>query len=652
LKRLCHILAGIVLAISLITIIIGCSSSPNASIDTEKPLPPVIKTYKHLTLRGGQVGMQKTGVFIDKNDLYTIMAAGQIDFCPRGNCKLHDIRPELGWPLIARIGSRSQFFMPLPGEKNSATTESFLSGELFIGYQNQTGEQTKLNGEPYYPEMYKDDAGSFSVDIIVWSTKDYILIADFLGNQIRKDPENKALRDSQAYFKEVKKVILAEKKAAQEIETTRQEISLMQGKPIDREQLQVLEKRLARLTATLAELEKMKHELGMERQKSKQLSQQLAEKEQREQQLLSKLSEGVKNPPVLLVVAPQHGMQTEAKSAQLSAVVQDEKGLQQLDIIVNNHKVNLSDERGIRIADSSYPHRLEIEQRIDLSKGANIIKIHATNTDGLFVEKSLTVHCIERRRNLWAVVVGIDSYPNIHPLKYAVADARAFYDLLVTDNQVPPENVFLLLNEQATLPALRSTLGTKVKNRAGADDMVIIYFAGHGATERDMMSPDGDGLEKYLLPYEANPNDLYASALPMREVAYIFNRIRSERLVFLADACYSGASGGRTVSVTEVRANLSDRFLERLAGGKGKVIITASSANEVSVEKEELGHGVFTYYLMQGLRGPADTDADGLVTVDEAYRYVSVKVPAATGQEQHPVKKGNVEGQLVMGIVP
>jgi hypothetical protein len=304
----------------------------------------------------------------------------------------------------------------------------------------------------------------------------------------------------------------------------------MQGKPTDREQLQALEQKLARLTETLAEMEKMKRELGIERQKSEQLSQQLAEKEQREQQLLTKLSEGVKNPPVLLIAAPQSGKRTEAKSVQLSAVVQDEKGLQQLDIFVNNLRVNSGDGRGMRLADGSYPQRLEIDQRIGLSKGANVIKIHATDTDGLFVEKSLTVHCIERRRNLWAVVVGINSYPNIRPLKYAVADARAFYDLLVLDNQVPAENVFLLLNEQATLPELRSTLGTKVKNRAGADDMVIIYFAGHGATEIDVMSPDGDGLEKYLLPYEANPNDLYASALPMREVAYIFHRIRSERL--------------------------------------------------------------------------------------------------------------------------
>ncbi len=650
-KRLCHILAAIVIAVTMTTFITGCAS-PNIPLDPKKPLPAIIKTYKHLTLSGGQIGMQKIGVFIEQNDLYTIMATGRIDFCPGGNCGLHNIRPELGWPLIARIGSGGQFFMPLAREQNSGSTKSLLSGELFIGYQNQTGEQTKMNGEPYYPEYYRDDMGSFSVDIIVWSTTDYIRIAEFLSEQMQRDPESKALRDSQAYFNKVKEVILAEKKAAREMETTQEEMRLMQGKPIDREQLQALEERLAKLTATLAELERMRRELGMERQKSEQLSQQLAEKEQREQQLLSKLSEGVKSPPVLLVAAPQDGMQTEAKSVKLSAVVQDEKGLQQLDIFINNRKVDPNDGRGIRIAEGSYPQRLEIDQRIGLSKGTNIIKIHAIDTDGLFVEKSLSVNCIERRRNLWAVVVGIDSYPNIRPLKYAVADARAFYDFLVVSNQVPADNVFLLLNEQATISALRSTLGTRVKNTAGADDMVIIYFAGHGAAERDMLSEDGDGLEKYLLPYEADLNDLYASALPMREVAHILHRIRSERLIFVADACYSGASGGRTVSVGGVRANMSDRFLERLAGGKGKVIITASSANEVSVENDDLGHGVFTYYLLQGLRGPADADADGLITVDEAYRYVSEKVPAATGQEQHPVKKGRVEGQLVIGIVP
>ena len=92
-------------------------------------------------------------------------------------------------------------------------------------------------------------------------------------------------------------------------------------------------------------------------------------------------------------------------------------------------------------------------------------------------------------------------------------------------------------------------MGTHLKSRAGAQDSVMIFFAGHGAAERDVSSPDGDGLEKYLLPVEADPSDLYVSALPMREVSHIFRRIRAERLVFIVDACYSGAAGGRTVSM-------------------------------------------------------------------------------------------------------
>ncbi len=78
---------------------------------------------------------------------------------------------------------------------------------------------------------------------------------------------------------------------------------------------------------------------------------------------------------------------------------------------------------------------------------------------------------------------------------------------------------------------------------------------------------------------------------------------------------------------------------------------TARRAGEVSEERDDLGHGVFTYYLLQGLKGKADFNADGLITVDEAYSYVSTHVPSATGQNQHPMKKGEVEGQLILGRV-
>ncbi len=354
---------------------------------------------------------------------------------------------------------------------------------------------------------------------------------------------------------------------------------------------------------------------------------------------------------MMLIVSPGEMQTTSTTTIQLIGVVEDDKGLQEVEITINEKPLALGYKRGISIEFPESKKRYEFNKRIPVSLGTNRIKIHATDLSGHVSEKTIVVNREELRREVWAVVVGIDKYPNLQQLKYAVKDAQAFYDLLLSSNYVSSENIFFVTNDQAKLSNLRSILGTKLKQKAGQDDMVIIYFAGHGATERDTKSPDGDGLEKYLLPYDADPDDLYASALPMREISFILNRISSERLVFIADSCYSGASGGRTVSIEGIRANISDRFINRIAEGKGRIIMTASAANEVSAEDDTLQHGIFTYYLIEGLRGRADYDSDGLVTVDEAYRYVSEEVPRATAQEQHPVKKGSVEGQLVLGIV-
>ena len=445
-----------------------------------------------------------------------------------------------------------------------------------------------------------------------------------------------------------------------QMESTKEQIqTLSQEKPhpqdataSDQKDYEVqLESRLEELTAKLSQLDAMNQQLQQEKEKAAQLSRELEERERREKELISRMSIGAKIPPLLLITSPEDGRQNETNSVILAGVVEDDNGLIRFEILVNGRPVEGGDMRGIRPVEGPVPKRLTFEKRITLSQGVNRIQVKATDTDALITERMLTVHYTANRRNVWAVVVGINDYPQLPKLKYAVNDAKEFHQFLVEKNLVPAENISLLLNDQASLKNLRSTLATKLKNAAGTDDTVIIFFAGHGATERDAMSADGDGLEKYLLPWETDPSDLYSTAMPMREIAYILNRIRSERLIFIADSCYSGASGGRTISVTGMRANMNDGFLERITSGRGKVIITASAANEVSVEKDELRHGVFTYYLLEGLRGAADTDRDGVVTVDEAYRYVSEKVPRATGQEQHPVKKGTVEGELVLSII-
>jgi uncharacterized caspase-like protein len=255
------------------------------------------------------------------------------------------------------------------------------------------------------------------------------------------------------------------------------------------------------------------------------------------------------------------------------------------------------------------------------------------------------------RGKVWAVVIGISKYRTVHPLRYADLDALAFNEYLIRNLGIPTEQITLLLNEQATLTNLKRTLGTELKRKAAEKDTVIIYYAGHGAPEADASASDDDGLEKYIVPYDADPKDLYTTGLPMREVETIFNRLAPERVIFISDSCYSGATAGRTFATASRRAIVSESFLTRLSKGKGRIVLSASKASEVSEEREDLGHGVFTYYLLEGLRGGADSDHDGIITVDEAYGYVSKKVPEVTGQNQHPIKKGEVEGQLVLGLV-
>jgi hypothetical protein len=357
-----------------------------------------------------------------------------------------------------------------------------------------------------------------------------------------------------------------------------------------------------------------------------------------------------KNLPVIVVAYPKDGITIDSEYVNLFGAAEHENGISKFEILVNDKPIDSKDWKNVHLVPKGQK-RIEFSEKVRLREGQNKIAILAQSEDGLTSQKILSVQLAKKREEVYSVVIGINKYKNFPSLKYAVNDARDFYRYLVEVNQVPKDHIWLLLDEEASLERIRSTLGTLLPRSAGKNDTVIIFLAGHGATDKDPSSPDGDGLEKYILPHNANPKDLYATAMPMSEVARIFQRISSERLVFIGDTCYSGASGGRTVVAGGVRANVSGAFLERLSQGKGRVILTACDANEVSAEEDELKHGVFTYYLLEGLWGEADLDGDGVITVDELYRYVSMKVPKATGQNQHPVRKGETTGEIVLGVV-
>jgi uncharacterized caspase-like protein len=121
--------------------------------------------------------------------------------------------------------------------------------------------------------------------------------------------------------------------------------------------------------------------------------------------------------------------------------------------------------------------------------------------------------------------------------------------------------------------------------------------------------------------------------------------IAAKKVVVFSDACHSGAISvdfaTRGLGVTE--QNLFNQYLADLAKAKeGTIVFTASAAGELSQEFEDLGHGVFTYYLLEGLRGRADLDNDYTITINELMSYVEDQVKRRTKNAQNPTRSQTI----------
>jgi len=356
-----------------------------------------------------------------------------------------------------------------------------------------------------------------------------------------------------------------------------------------------------------------------------------------------------KNPPLIVVSTPVDGNVVNHASVTFEGVIADDQGVCRYEIIFNGEVMSGAGKAITVVGKGSSMRERRFSRAVTLHEGSNRLGVRAWDTDGLEASRTIEVTYSKPKGKLYVAVIGISDYSGVQKLKYAVNDARSFAEYIREQLGVPAENVFTLYDTEATALAVRTLLGTTLARKAGKEGSVIIYFSGHGAVEPDETSPDSDALQKYLLPVDADSKNLFATALSMDTIATIFQRLKAQRVVFLADTCYSGAAGGKTVATGLYRATIADDFLRRLAKGRGRVVVTASGPNELALEKDELGHGVFTYYLLEALKGAADNDGDGLVSLLEAYQYVARQVPEETGQTQTPTWRGELEGELFLG---
>jgi uncharacterized caspase-like protein len=246
---------------------------------------------------------------------------------------------------------------------------------------------------------------------------------------------------------------------------------------------------------------------------------------------------------------------------------------------------------------------------------------------------------------LHAVVVGIDQYrdPDISNLSYACADAEAFGRLLNDGIHPSERSVRVILDAHATKRELMIAIGEDLARAASAEDIIVLFFAGHGSPET---SSSPDEVSRYLIAHDSEFDNIYATGIDMqRELPRWFERICKPRLIVLfIDACFSGRAGGRTFEGPHLRrrrARLRTRgpiSLANLELGEGRLMMAACDDDQVAREFPALGHGVFTYHLLQALkRKDGSKETIGLNTL---YDDIAQNVRAHTHSRQIPVLNG------------
>ena len=297
------------------------------------------------------------------------------------------------------------------------------------------------------------------------------------------------------------------------------------------------------------------------------------------------------------------------------------------------------------------------ETAIRVSRNTNQIVIEAEDKLGTRTQVFVPVFTrtpgaiMPVRGQKYALIIGISRYRDsnaIPNLDYAHVDARSIYEFL----QQPAaggftrDNMLLLSNEDATLASIRQAL-TNFVTKASTNDLLLIFFAGHGAPDR--FAPEN----LYVIAHDTHVDDMPKTALAMPELLrYVEQNIKSKRVVLLMDACHSaGLSSGGTRDLTN---NLSNLYLEKmLYQEEGRAIITSSDVNERSHESKKWGngHGVFTYYVLEGLKGGADSNQDYFVSVGELFRYVRQKVRLDTNFLQNPRMLTGTNENLSLAVV-
>jgi hypothetical protein len=221
-------------------------------------------------------------------------------------------------------------------------------------------------------------------------------------------------------------------------------------------------------------------------------------------------------------------------------------------------------------------------------------------------------------RSIYAIVIGIENYRQALPkAEFATHDAHTVTEYLTKVLGYPEENVIMLLNDRALKSDFTKYFEKWLGNNVEADSTVFIYYAGHGA-------PDLKSGSAYLVPYDGDPAFIDQTGYSLKRMYDALGKLPAKKIIVALDSSFSG-SGGRSVIAKGARP-LVMNLRNNVVLSKNMTVLSASSGDQSSSTYDEKGHGLFTYFMLKGIKSEDVAKQDGSIDFNDLFSYIKPQV--------------------------
>jgi len=242
----------------------------------------------------------------------------------------------------------------------------------------------------------------------------------------------------------------------------------------------------------------------------------------------------------------------------------------------------------------------------------------------------------------FAVVFGIESYKNIPGVTFARRDAQWMKTYFEKVLGIPAANIYFKTDADVSLAEFNTAFSGWLQKRIRKNESnVFIFYAGHGA-------PELKHKKAYLIPYDGNPNYPEQTGYELNKLYSELNALGARSVTVFLDACFSGANRNQEMLLADARPVMIE--IEGSAWVGDVTVFSAASGAQIASAWPEKKHGLFSYYLLKGLQGAADTDQNRVITVKELADYIYGQVSQTTGlldREQTPELRTTDEQRVV-----